>query len=1034
MTDRHQLERAIAAQEELRGTLPDDVVDTAVAALRAQLDAIDDAVERRRQVTVLFADVHGFTSMSETRDPEVVTGVMNALWERLDAVIVAGGGAIDKHIGDAVMAVWGADASGEDDPECAVRTALALQAALVEFRGETGHELAMRAGVNTGLVHVAPFGTTGEVTVVGDAVNLASRLEGAAPVGGVLISHDTYRHVRGVFDVEVLDPIRVKGKRDAVQVYVVHRAKPRAFRIATRGVEGVETRTVGREDELEGLRGLFHEVVSCREPRIVTVLGEAGVGKSRLLYELENWVELRSDPVYLFKGRALSTRQAVPYGLFRDVLANRFGILDSDASATVAEKLRGGTAGRLEPNEAEVLGHWLGFELAASNAVQQLTGSPEFATLGRAHLLRLLQSFEADDPVAVLLEDLHWADEESLDLADDLGAHLHGRFFVVGAARPSLLERRPDWPQAGRLELGALTPEATRRLAREVLQRVPDIPHVLVDLVVARADGNAFYVEELVKMLVDEEVIHTGDSGAAWRVDLDRLDEERVPATLMAVLQARLDGLDERERGVLQRASVIGRVFWDAAVASLGADGAEGEAPAVAASLDAARRREFVYPREHSSFAAAQEFIFKHALLRDVTYDTVLLRDRPGLHRAAAGWLEASCGDRLSEYLEMIAEHYERSGDPLTAAERLVRAATAERAKGIWFSVRRSLERAVELTLAGGGKVAPETWGTLGEACWRLGDLAAAQRALSTAIDGADDPVVAADALYYMACIEMTRGDQDAERAWLDRALALAEGSSGETLATILTGLAWWESQHGDLRTAQAFGTRALEVARTARSAVAQSKACSALPMVATLSDDLDLAEQELERAAELAVRSGNLELEAQTRGNMGLLAHLRADASKSDDDYRVAARRYGEARVLAHRLGLPVLEATQVMNLAQVSVRLGDDDAARQYLRAALTIIRGVGSTDQELFAVIAEADRRASFGDVDEGLALLGLVRSHPAVSTLFLQEIERVVARLGLDTVRVEAGMAAGAGRSLADEIAAILATPGRENDPS
>ncbi len=305
MSDQHQLERAIAAQEALRGIVPDEVVDSAVAALRRQLATLDAAAPRRRQVTVLFADVSGFTAMSEQMDAELVSGMMNDIWRRLDVVVTSHGGRIDKHIGDALMAVWGADGTREDDPERAVRAGLALQERLAAFAAESGIDVAMRVGISTGPGHLGAMGTTAESTVMGDTVNVASRLEHLAPVHGVLISHETYRTVRGVFDVQPLGEVEVRGKRGTVRVYRVERAKPRAFRLPTRGVEGVETRTIGRDEEMRVLRESLTQVVDGAGARLVTVIADAGAGKSRLLYEFLNWAELMPSRVYLFTGRAL---------------------------------------------------------------------------------------------------------------------------------------------------------------------------------------------------------------------------------------------------------------------------------------------------------------------------------------------------------------------------------------------------------------------------------------------------------------------------------------------------------------------------------------------------------------------------------------------------------------------------------------------------------------------------------------------------------------------------------------------------------
>ena len=281
--DRTQIEQAIAALETQRHILGDAVVDASLVALRQQLAALiapaRSVDQQRKQATILFADLSGFTALSERMDAEDVTELMNALWSRLDQVIVERGGYIDKHIGDAVMALWGVGTAREDYPEQATRAALGLHAAVAGFAQVRGIALQIRVGINTGPVLFSPVGTTAEYTALGDAVNIASRLEHAAPLGGVLVSHDTYRHVRGLFDVEAQAPLTVKGKSEPLSVYLVQREKPRAFRQRTRWVEGIETRMVGREGELQHLRDAYADVVTEGSLRMVTVVGDAGLGK-----------------------------------------------------------------------------------------------------------------------------------------------------------------------------------------------------------------------------------------------------------------------------------------------------------------------------------------------------------------------------------------------------------------------------------------------------------------------------------------------------------------------------------------------------------------------------------------------------------------------------------------------------------------------------------------------------------------------------------------------------------------------------------
>jgi ABC-type oligopeptide transport system substrate-binding subunit/class 3 adenylate cyclase len=679
LTNREQLEQAVAQLEAQRTTLGDDIVDVSIAALHAKLAALEPlpSLKQRKQATILFADVSGFAAMSEALDIEEVSEMMNALWQRWDAVIVEHGGVIDKHMGDGLMAVWGGLEVREDDAEQAILAALVMRSELVTFGAERQMELAIRAGLNTGPVLLGGVGTTGELSAIGDAVNLASRMRDAAPTGGVLISHDTYRHVRGVFDVLEQVPIQVKGKVQPVQTYLVQQAKPRAFRMFRRGVAGVETRMVGRDAELLMLQNMFHDATEDGEVQVVTIVGEAGVGKSRLLYEFEKWIELLPEQVWRFEGRATPETEARPYGLIRRMFAHRFEILGSDSAAEVRDKFRAGMAAALNPDEADLVGQLIGLDFSASQAVQARLGSEGFVELATAHLADYLRTI-ASEPTVILFEDIHCADDSSLDLLDYLvGAVPDTRLLVVCLARPPLFERRPSWGEGRethtQINLKPLSRRASRILVGEILQKAGGVPHQLRDLIVEGAEGNPFYVEELIKMLIEDGVIVVGEDH--WRVELERLATVHVPPTLTGVLQARLDSLPPEEKMLLQRAAVVGRLFWDTAVAELKANEESGLSEEdITALLEAVRDRELVFRRERSAFAGAEEYIFQHSLLRDVTYETVLLDVRRVYHGQVARWLEVAAGKRIGEYLGLIAGHYELAGEGEKAVEYLLRA------------------------------------------------------------------------------------------------------------------------------------------------------------------------------------------------------------------------------------------------------------------------------------------------------------------------------------------------------------------------
>jgi ABC-type oligopeptide transport system substrate-binding subunit/class 3 adenylate cyclase len=654
-------------------------------AMRGQVSS------ERRMVTMLFSDVKGSTALAEDLDPEDWTEIMDGAFDLLIEPIFRHEGTLARLMGDSVLAFFGAPIAHEDDPERAVRAALAIAAGCQAYAGELETQrgiqgFGVRVGIHTGLVVVGEVGSDlrVEYTAMGDAVNLASRLEQHAPVGDILISHDTYRHVRGVFDVAPQEPLAIKGRREPVQTYLVQRAKPRAFHKPLRGVEGIETRMVGREAELKHLQEAFYTAMEDGELQVVTIAGEVGVGKSRLLHEFDLWSELLPEPYYYFKGRAGQAMQNLPYGLIRDLIAFRFQIQDSDAPAVVREKLEAGVAVALGPGEdclvaAHTIAHLLGFEFGES---AHLAGLRDDAQAARdqalASLAGYFEGMAARSPVQVLLEDLHWADDSSLDALNHLALALVERpVMIVCCARPALFARRPHWgegqPFHSRLELQPLSKWDSRRLLAEILQRLVQVPDTLRDLVVDGAEGNPFFIEELIKMLVEDGVIVRGVE--EWRLDPSRLTEVSVPPTLTGVLQARLDRLPLEERIVLQQASVVGRLFWDRAVARVNEQAQVVDAKVeVGDRLSALREREMVFLRETSAFAEAREYVFKHILLREITYEGVLKRLRRTYHSVVADWLLEQSGERLAEYTGLIADHLELAGRTEEAVDYLLEA------------------------------------------------------------------------------------------------------------------------------------------------------------------------------------------------------------------------------------------------------------------------------------------------------------------------------------------------------------------------
>jgi tetratricopeptide (TPR) repeat protein len=515
----------------------------------------------------------------------------------------------------------------------------------------------------------------GEDTLSGSAVNLAARLESAALPGTLLISRHTYQHIRGVFDFQPQEPIQAKGFPEPVQVYQV------LGRTRRRGVEGIETHMVGRQAELKALQDSYYAVVEDGERQIVTIVGEAGLGKSRLLYEFENWLDLQPQAMLPYRGRARLETRRLPYGLLRDMFAFHFAIQDDDPAQVVREKMVTGFAETLGPGEttdlhAHFVGQFLGYDFGESPHIAPAKDDPQqIWDRGQSYMADYFQAVSSQHPTLILFEDMHWADDGSLDVIARLGLALADHpVLLICAARPGLYERRPHWFEGQafhrRLDLHPLSKRDSRQLVKEVLQKVDQVPDSLRELVVSNAEGNPFYVEELIKMLIEDGVVVKGEK--RWLVQLDRLPAIQVPTTLTGVLQARLDALPEEERMVLQQASVVGRVFWDAIIAYLNRSGPGGLADeTVRDGLDALREREMVYRRDLSAFTGAAEHIFKHTLLREVAYETVLKRARRSYHALVAEWITEHSSERAGEIPQIIAYHLEQAGKKKKALEYL---------------------------------------------------------------------------------------------------------------------------------------------------------------------------------------------------------------------------------------------------------------------------------------------------------------------------------------------------------------------------
>ena len=602
-----------------------------------------EVTKERRFLTVLFADLVGFTAESDEADPEDVQARLAPYHSALREEIERYDGTVEKLIGDGVMAVFGVPAAHEDDPERAVRTALRIQAAVEDLNEQhEGLDLSVRIGINSGEALVSTGGE-GE-RIVGDVVNTASRIESIAPPGGVVVGEATHRATELLIVYEDLPPVEVKGKAKPLAVW-------RA--IEPRGRYGIDaavrtpTPFLGRDNEMSMLTETFHRVVDDESIQLVTVSAPAGVGKSRLVNEFWKWVDDRPEVVWWRQGRNLPYGEGVTFWALGEIVKGQAGIRESDSAEEAAEKLSIALEALTEdPADREWLASQLG-PLVGAGSEGQTGDRSEAFTAWR----RFLEDLADVQPLIMVIEDLHWADDALIEFLRDLLIwSADAPIMVICTTRPELFESHPEWGGGQRnsatVSLAPLTDDHIAMLLTALLEQAV-LPAETQQALLERAGGNPLYAEEFVRMLNDRGMLH----GHA-QLDETSVESIPLPETVQALIGSRLDILAEDESAVIEDAAVIGKVFWDGAVAAMARD------VDVATPLRRLIERDWVRPVRSSSMEGEREYAFWHALTRDVAYGRIPREERSQKHQAVAEWVEASAGDRASDHAELLVGHY----------------------------------------------------------------------------------------------------------------------------------------------------------------------------------------------------------------------------------------------------------------------------------------------------------------------------------------------------------------------------------------
>jgi len=711
------------------------------------------SAEERKVVSILFVDLVGFTARSHDADPEDVRAALAPYHQRVKREIEAYGGIVEKFIGDAVMAVFGAPVAHEDDAERAVRAALRIVEGIDEVNEANPNlDLSIRAAVNTGegLVKLSARPQAGEGMVAGDVVNTASRLQNVAPVGGVVVGEITYRSTKDIFEYQDLEPVTVKGKPDPVSIW-----RP----IAARGRFGVDveqprrTPFVGREFDLGALRHAYGRTLKERSLQLVTISGEPGVGKSRLVSEFFSFIDDQDELVYWAQGRCLPYGEGITFWALGEVVKAQAGLLESDTRQQALQKLHAAVRVFVK-HETEH--EWFVARLAPLVGAQLQEGGTAERNEAFTAWRRFLEAVASRNPFVVVIEDLHWADSALLDFIDDLVEWSTGvPILVVCTARPELYERRPGWGAGLRnhtsIALSPLTDAETAQLISALLSQTV-LPAEVHSALLERAGGNPLYAEEFVRMLSDRGLVRR----RGRVVSLDISADTPMPDSVQALIAARLDTLSSERKALLHNAAIVGKVFWSGAVASLG----DLDEEAAIHSLQELVRKEFIRPARDSSLEGQQEYSFWHSLIRDVAYAQIPRATRAEKHHAAADWIEATAGERAADVAEVLVHHLDEADKLLRASGNEARAeelaepltrhlvAAGERAQDLDAArAERHFQRALQL-LPEGHPQRPSVLVSAGRSCQLRGKLDEAGGYLKEAIaeaEAREDPASGAD-------------------------------------------------------------------------------------------------------------------------------------------------------------------------------------------------------------------------------------------------------------------------------------------------
>ncbi len=977
-------------------------------------EATSRAREERKVVTALFCDLVGSTAQAEELDPEDVQAILSHYHENVSAEIERFGGTVEKFIGDAVVALFGVPVAHEDDPERAVRAALAVREWVA-----SQPDVQVRMAINTGeaLVLVGARAELGEHLASGDVLNTAARLQGAAPVNGILVGEQTYRTTQRVIEYREHEPVLAKGKSEPVPVWEVVQARARfGSDLDEKPLHAI----VGRTRELGILREALARCQSEQTAQLVTLVGVPGIGKSRLIAELFKTADAAPEIYFWRQGRSLPYGESQSFWALAEIVKAQAGILDNDGSDTAREKLREVIALSL-PDERER--DWV--ERHAQPLVG-IGGPGDPTAAGREEAFaawrRLLEGLADLRPLVLVFEDLHWADDGLLDFVDHLADWVsESPMLLLATARPELLERRPGWGGGKRnattLSIAPLNAPETGELLAALLEQSL-LPAEVHSAVVGLAEGNPLYAEEYVRMLQDRGLLRR--TGASWQLDDRR--ELPLPDTIHGLVAARIDALPGDEKALLHDAAVVGKVFWPGAVSAI----EPRDHPDAERLLHALERKEFVRRERRSTMAGETQYAFLHAIVREVAYRQIPRAERAAKHVAVARWIEALAATGADHRAEMLAHHY-RTAVELTRAAgedprelippaRAALAAASERAELLkaWPAARDLAAEALAM-MDPEDPLGPALLVRVAHAAFNLGDrdpqLAADARELSLRLGNKEQ---AADAEALRSQLLWQRGEGAEAAAASERAVGLvADLPPSSAKVWVIAIRARRASLEGDYAMALRLSEETLEAAVELERYDYASHLLNTQGMARVLSGDPEGLE-DLRRAIELADDAQSGAFLAPAHNNLAQMLWILGRIEEGADQivaYREVTRRYGiqsmdwwvdaeevyvaylrgeyqvlidqAERFLADHEGESLyMEAPQRCNLAFAYLATGRTDLALSFSEQGLALSRAVASPENLGFALMTRAHALCVAGQPDEAARNLDELLADPKV----------------------------------------------------